>query len=686
MSETNFMLQDIFSTLLGFVIFPLVLIVPGYVVGWVLDLMDFRARSLPSRMAISLLLSFAVSPIFYLMSSLISFTASLVLAAGLFFVFLWMVWKYKPPALRFRNKAMTWVYLSALVWMVIGLFSLVDIQAGNGLFFSVVGYDHTTRISIVDAMTRTGVPPVNPSYYPGHPVLLTSLYFFWYILGSLVDQLGGGWVDARGAFFASAIWSGLAIMVLVAFYLRFRRRTGKEAWSTALIGLGLLLVTGLDFLPATLAMQQIHTAVGDIEHWNEQITAWMGSMLWVPHHLAALVACTTGVILALSMHGEERKRKFMIMAVAGMAFASGIGLSTWVTLVFVLFWGLWILVSFVRPEDRPLVTPMIFAGVVAVLLAAPFLVGVLVGGGEGGMGSAFPVTLEPRAFSIFEGVLASSAIWFRNTVRLILLPVNYFFELGFFLYVGVMWLQENRRSLGASPFALMEGILLGVSFFVGTFVRSTVIENNDLGWRAWLPGQFILLVWGVDVLQGWLGPARPAKPYSPRTKLNLVLLLIFGVVSTLMDLVLLRVGYYFYYGPSIGHEIYSARMTYAALNEKIPPEAVVQYNPASSINRPSGLYGNHQSAISDRSAYGVPLDVYESKVAEVRRIFDMQDVTSWGPVDELCDDEFIDVIVLTTDDRLWHDLDVLAAGRDPLYKDNYFAAFACGVDAASTSP
>jgi len=685
MFEYNFMLQDIASTLLGFLIFPVVLIFPGYVAGWLLNVFEFRARFFYSRLAIALILSVAIGPVlFYLASSLLSFNVAFALIVLFFLGFIVTLLIDRPKFPSLQNRFAAWVFILAGLSIVISLFSLIDIQWKNSLFFSVVGYDHTTRISIVDAMTRTGVPPVNPSYYPGRPVLLTSLYFFWYILGSLVDQAGGHLVDARGAFFASAIWSGLAVMALIAFYLRLRDRARKNIWKSALIGVALLLVTGLDFLPATLAMRQIHAAVGDVEHWNEQITAWMGSMLWVPHHLAALVACSTGAILALSMRGQESKRKFMLMVVAGMAFASGIGLSVWVTLVFVLFWGVWIFASFFRSEDRALILPMIFAGGVAALLAAPFLLGVL--SGSGGGGGTFPVAFEVRAFSIFEGLLADSSAGVRNAVRLLLLPINYFFELGFFLYVGILWLRQYRSSFRHSPFAMMEILLLVVSFFVGTFLRSTVIENNDLGWRAWLPGQFVLLIWGVDILRGWYGSEKTSELYPPRMKLNLVILLAFGIISTVMDLVLLRAGYYFYYGPSIGREIYSARAVYAAINEKIPPDAVVQYNPASTVNRPSGLYGNHQSAISDRSAYGVPLNVYESKVAEIRRIFEMSDVNSWQPVDELCGREFIDVIILVADDGLWSSLDALAAEREPLYWDRYVAAFTCGRVAASTTP
>jgi len=86
-----------------------------------------------------------------------------------------------------------------------------DLQWGNReLYFNVAALDQTTRVSVIDAMTRTGVPPVNSSYYLGHYVKLTFLYFFWYTLGSIIDFMGGSFIDAHRligiAPFPSQVW------------------------------------------------------------------------------------------------------------------------------------------------------------------------------------------------------------------------------------------------------------------------------------------------------------------------------------------------------------------------------------------------------------------------------------------------------------------------------------------------
>lgn len=681
MTDVNFMLQDIQSTLLGFVLFPLVLIVPGYVLGWWLDLFDFRRRLLHSRLALALSLSFAVSPIlFYLSTSLFSYLGTSIIVLVLALVCAGMIIRDRPAFPSVRNKAMKWVIACAWIWIGFAIFSLVDIQWDDQLYYSVAGFDHATRISIVDAMTRTGVPPVNPSYYPGQPVKLSFLYFFWYILGGFVDYIGGSAVDARGAFFASAIWCGLGLMAVISFYLRLRSKERRwDVWALAFTGVGLLTVTGLDIFPAILIMSNLKTPLADIEHWNEQVSAWMSSLLWVPHHVAALVAGVVAVMLVLAMQGQTRKRQFVLMAVAGMAFASAFGLSIWVTFVFVLFWGIFLLRNLWNKADRAFILPMVFAGFFALLLSVVFLAGIFSGlGSATGEGGGFPITFDVRSFIFVDIVTEESPYILQVILRLLFLPANYFLEFGFYFLVPFVWLRHKKAEIKATQ-DWVELILLGSAFFVGTFMRSTLIVNNDLGWRSWLPGQFILLIWGVDVLSSF----KSGLP--KRTQVNLIFLAVFGLLSTLLNLGLLRLEPVFA-GSEFGARAFSARRAYTTILQTLPENIVVQYNPNSYINRPAGLYSMRQTAISDRTAYGISTEIYLERVAAVGEIFALRDISDWQPVDDLCERYFIDVLVIENKDPLWESLDTLKSGREPHYLDDTFAVFSCGDFAASHLP
>ena len=82
-----------------------------------------------------------------------------------------------------------------------------------------------------------------------------------------------------------------------------------------------------------------------------------------------------------------------------------------------------------------------------------------------------------------------------------LLPLNYLFELGFFLAAGVLWWRRHRaRREPLSRAELAIALMVVTSVAICSFLCSTVIDNNDLGWRGFLVAQFGLLLWAVDVL------------------------------------------------------------------------------------------------------------------------------------------------------------------------------------------
>ena len=675
---SNFTFQDILGVLLAFSLFPLVIVFPGYVFGWAFDLFEFRARLLPARFAIALILSVAISPIlYYLVTSWFSLNVALIVTILMALAFVVLLIRERPtlPS-NWPWPTLFWICLG---WLILAAFSLVDFQWGDHeLYFSVASFDHTTRVSIIDAMTRTGVPPVNPSYYPGHYVKLTFLYFFWYILGSMIDFIGGSFINARTALFASIIWCGLALMAMIAFYLRLRNgRDAGKIWRRAFIGIASLAITGLDVIPALFFLRFGSGLIGDLEQWNEQITAWVGSLLWVPHHVASLIAGFVGIMLVHSVRGQSRAKQFTALAFSGVAFASALGLSVYVTLIFVLFWAIWMFFLYFQKEQRSLLLPMIIAGVVALLLAGPFLLGLLSGGSSGEAG-VLPIALTVRSFRFVDVFLENSSLLWKSLILLTFLPLNYLFELGFFALVAFIWLKSHKDDLRENPYYFAEILLLGVSFFICTFTRSTLIENNDLGWRGWLPGQFVLLIWGVDVVIQLATSSQKHLTLSPRTKYNLVIFAVLGLATTILDVTLLRFGYNFAFGSEVGYSIFSARQAYAVIDQTLPKNVIVQYNPTNFVNRPSGLYGMRQSAISDRTAYGVPLDQYYAKVTAVSEIFTQKNIQNWDSLDVLCKEHFIEVIVIAESDPLWKSLGLLKTRRTPLYTDDYTAVFFCG--------
>jgi hypothetical protein len=704
----NYSVQDILGSLLAFILFPLVFIFPGYVCARVLDLFDFKQRLLPARLVIAVVISLAISPVLLFLAYRLGSADFALLLLGLFGLgCVGLVWVERKTIFKSGSyagkgqKLVAWIFGG---WSILAIASLIDIQWGKRLYFSMVAFDFASRVSIIAAITRTGVPPVNPGYFTGETVRLTFLYYFWYIPCSLIDQLGGRWIDARMALIASVAWSGIGIMCMVALYSRLRNPWGgAKAWKTALMGIGALTISGLDIYPAVIFMLGTRLAfgymwpVGDMEHWNERITAWTSAILWAPHHVVGLIACLSGFLLIQFTRGKSLRSQLGAAAIAGLAFASATGLSIWMTATFVLFWAFWMLFLFFQKKYRT-VLMMLLAGVCALAAVSPFLVDLLRGGSSVAAGG-FPVVFQVRFFTpllFFLPFMFSASEVVKNLVNLIFLPLNYFLELGFFLLIGWLWLRRNARVAGrAHAFHLPEMLLFGAAFFVGTFLRSTVIAFNDLGWRSWLFGQFILLVWALEIGQEFLAHTSLTTYLSSKPNPNLLKpgrllaqLLVIGISTTVFSLITLRAwapltdlgvtGVPSFMSPDLhlGERTFAAREAYGYIRDTLPEHVIVQYNPTVPLDRPSGLYGTRQMVAADFSAYGVPLELFQHLQLEVGSIF-QNTKNGWPEIDRNCKQHNIDAIILNDLDPVWQALSVLVSQRQPLYSNPYYAIFAC---------
>ncbi len=80
-------IQDFFGSTIAIILFPIVSLIPGYIIGWTFDLFKFRKRSQIAKYIISIVLSNAVVPIFsYLVSrflSIYSWATFLTVVAGI---------------------------------------------------------------------------------------------------------------------------------------------------------------------------------------------------------------------------------------------------------------------------------------------------------------------------------------------------------------------------------------------------------------------------------------------------------------------------------------------------------------------------------------------------------------------------------------------------------------------------
>ena len=701
----NYMLQDIFFTVLALVLLPLFMLAPGYVIGWAANILDFQHRRVITRLLLGNALSVAIVPAFtFLIARLAQIKTSWWIFIPVWGLFFWLI---IPELSKLHFPRDRWVRLAiglTLSWVLLAVFSLVDLQVGQGLYYSVIASDWTHRVAMTDAIVRTGIPPVNPFFFPGEPVKV-SYYYFWSIYPALLTQLTGGILSARITFIASAIGCGIALRSVAALYLRFHSPEGSQDVGPRTAGvLGLLFLTGLDIIFIAIMLSYYPNFPGLAEGWNGSagITSWNGATLWVPNHVASLIACLTSLILFQSVSTQTKTlNRFILLALVGICLASAVGMSIYVAFVFLVFWGLWFLISLLTRETRAKAAWLFLAGMFAFFFISPFLIDTLKNRDNSAtVLNIFSFAVRP-IFLIENNSLVQNAVpnqTLRELIHVLLLPANYFLELGFFMLAGLVYLQFSFKNTSSRKIISVDLLLLLTSVGICSFFESTIIQNNDLGWRGILPAQFILLIWSVNILSEIFAKlfrkANHPKKYkiSSIVQGSLIFTLFIGLCSSLFDIFHLR----FYYlmndrqtwltsqggissDTQIGFRNYSLRQAYQFIKENYPIKAIVQNNPnVFDIDFAQGLYGDHQTIVSGPGAttYGVTFSAYQNLRSQIQPIFEDASL-SGESVNGICVEYAAAVLIVTDIDPIWKDPESWVWQEQPAFETPYVRLFNC---------
>jgi len=661
------MLADFGSVAAAFLLFSCLTVFPGYTLGWLLNVLRFRRREALFRFAIGVPLSIALGPVLsYFIGRWISLNAACVFYAELSVAAIPLI----IVARRRRAKgAVLWLVFA---WCVLAMLALCDIQIGHRLYFSVIGFDYAVRTAFVSSISAFGLPAQNPFFYPGRPVGL-RYHYFWLIQSALVHRVAGRIIDARQAFIAGTIWCGIGLMATVVLYIRFFRIKARAAAAIALLG-----VTGLDIVPAlfflALAKGGVIAALPpSLEWWNDQVDGWLYSILWEPHYVSGVIACLLGFLVISEARGSKAQLA-LSGAIAGLAFATSVGAAIYVAFVFAAFLLVWSAVVLAKHWHSEFLV-LTIAGVTAMLASLPFLAS-LRGPGSGG---AF-LHLTVRSFFVVEvlaKILQFGRPWETLFANALLLPLNYFMELGFFFAVGVWEWRRLRRMPLIQRADLALAIMALVSIVVCTFLRSGVIANNDLGWRGFLIAQFVLLLRGAQL---------PVK-----SKL-LVTLLVMGIAGTLYDQALLR----FYpllsdakflpkvawmaLDEKLGERTYANREAYEWLRDHSDTGSRVQQNPNPVIQDTFyGLYANRSTVAEDRecaATFGGNSKECQPLQKALGSLFASHPTAD--SFDSTCAALPMDFVIAKDTDAAWRGEDNWMWRRAPLFANRYVRMFRCG--------
>ena len=697
--HTNYTASDLLLSAQAFALMPLFFFIPGYVLGWLLRVLDFRRRSFSEQVLLSTPLSLAVCPITtYLVGLSVSF--------GPVWFLYGCCWALFPIVLAFQARGVrwselrvsryTWIALGILAaWCLVILFSLVDLQIQDRLYSSVAANDYGYRVPVTQALAQKGPPGFNPFFYPGREVPL-RYHYFWMLLCSLPVRLFG--IRALHAMWGATPWCAIGLMSMIPLFLKFFFGQTANLRRQTVIGMSLLAITGLDIIPTAAQFVTVPLQIqGDMEWWNEQVASWMDSVLWNPHHVSALIVCLLGFLLLWNARYTGWRDRIIAVSIAGAAFASACGLSVFVTFTFAVLMTAWLLVTI--HEQKWLATGLLsLSGILAVCFALPLLKMLLAPAGAGSGFAKFGIRPFHVAFVVLQLFHAVSPLVYQ-AANLFALPLSYFFELGIFGIVALFRFRDSCRKIPSlSDAEKASWVMVLVSLLIATFMQSSVLGNpNDLGWRAFLPFQFITLLWAIPLVESWLYGAGgesacvPASGPLAMRRSWLVVLLVLGLIGTLYQVVCLRtytIGVergkvlapdWLEDDTNLGRRQLAIRELYETIDRKLPKNIIVQQNPVSRHWTEHLLYNERQRVAGGPGCGATFGGNLRDCIGIIRSAYSFYRIpNSIQDLDSACRALSIDVIVATDLDYVWADRRSWVWRTTPIVENKFARAFACG--------
>jgi hypothetical protein len=375
-----------------------------------------------------------------------------------------------------------WAFAVAAVLALAPAVAILPKFSGDAVQLADPIFDHS-KIAIVDAMARLGLPPVNPVFgelgTPGH----LAYYYLWHFSAAeLALALGAsGWEADIGLTWFTA-FASLSVMMGVAVWLG--KRAAAAIWVVVLTAAASLWVT-LDWI----------AGAHDLTPWLWPpigMAGWLFQATWVPQHLMA-ASCAVTAMLVIVQYAQRQSPALLlvlvVIVVAGFESSSFVGGVTFAMAALIA--APILLVGTEPAQRRRFALGLAIAAVLAVCLAAPFVLDQLAALRARGGGS--PIVVEPYTVLgealpyTLRRLLDLPAYW------LILLPI----ELPATYLAGAIALAVTLRSAMPRPEKLTVAAfacLAGAGLVVSWLLVSTLGENNDLGLRAIIPAEMVLIV------------------------------------------------------------------------------------------------------------------------------------------------------------------------------------------------
>jgi hypothetical protein len=545
-----------------------------------------------------------------------------------------------------------WAFAAAAVVALLPAATVLPKSSGGAVWLADATFDHA-KIAIVDAMARLGLPPVNPVFGEADASSGLAYYYLWHFSAAeiaLVTSMSGWEADVGLTWFSA--FASLSLMMGLAVWLS--KRATAAIWVVALAAAGSLWVTLYGTFQAKTFAPILMPPTG--------MAGWLFQATWVPQHLMA-ASCVVAAMLLVTRYALQQD--LALVVTIALLVAAGFESSAFVGGIAFAVAGLIaapILLGEVDARRRlRFVGGLAIAALLVLCLIAPFVRDQLAA--VHARGNAEPIVVSP--YSVFGGQFPS---WLRHVLDvpgywLIILPVELpaTFIAGMIAFAAALRSVTSRSErLATKVFACLAGAGLVVSWL---FV-STLGENNDLGLRAILPADVVLIVVTAAGMAGLQGETLRA-PIMAAALAGLALSAP-DFVQTMRDNIVAP------YGPPDAKIFAASPDLWAAVRRHAGPAARVANNPYFladltpwPVNISWALLADRSSCFAGREmaiAFApLPPDRRSETDAEFLRVFDGRPAPD--DVHDLATKYGCDVVVLVPQDKAW-DRDPFAAGPD----------------------
>ena len=349
----------------------------------------------------------------------------------------------------------------------------------SGVYLADPMIDHS-KIAMIDAMMRQGLPPVDPAFGAAGPQLF--YYYLWHFSAAALAlplHVSGWEADIALTWFTA--FASLSLLMGIAVWLS--KHSTAAIWVVSLAAAASLR-TVLGWIFGTYALEPFLAPPNGF-------AGWLFQAAWAPQHLMS-ASCVVAAMMLVARFAQRQSALLLLalvlIVVAGFESSTYVGGITFAIAALVCAP---VLIAAIEPARRlRFLAGMAVAVVLVLCLAAPFLHNQIVAVAARSGGGAVVVRHFAVLGELFPASLRRALDW--PAYWLVLLPI----EFPAIYLPGSLALVAMLRNAAMKPEKLAVATLAGVAgagLVVSWLLASRVGDNNDLGLRAVLPALSVLI-------------------------------------------------------------------------------------------------------------------------------------------------------------------------------------------------